>query len=394
MKTPKLEATVTSTKLHIIIPATLGGVVIVIFLAVWFQDQFAILILVVTVGIGGLLFAKFAGKSIEAGIKWQDFRFARANADKAEAEAEAIRLAISLGSNGVMIRRDKRYVYYPPTATERQALASGQVIEGETTNREPLDFFVAMLGTKQPYKIIAEQRRGKSYSAMHVSDRATIERGACVVIGTKWELGEWPNAVRFLVDPERVAYGLRKVIDEVVSRHQTHRRGPIIRVFLDDWINTVIQHGPLALEFLDLASTTMVSAGIVPYFLLQGDGNDDWGSRRSAMLKNNFTGLFITGPRDERGDPIPELNTAVLKYPGSRDEYPVRLPRGLPRLGVSRLPEPRVRQPEPSDEEQRVLEMHAAGESYRQITLAVWGKVGAYYNDKVNEIVRRNGGEA
>lgn len=250
MKTPKLEATVTSTKLHIIIPATLGGVVVVIFLAVWFQAQFAILILVVTVGIGGLLFAKFAGKSIEAGIKWQQFRLVRAEADGKEADNEIKRLAVSLGSNGVLIRRDNRYDWKPPTVSERRALLPG-VIEGEATERQRTA--LELFEREKCVAILGPRGAGKTELGFWF---LSFRRGLRLVCDPKGAaINHWPGAI-VAQDNTSIVAMVNRVEGQLRYRRENNLRNEQeINLFVDELFDLVkIQGLPIMKSVFWIAS--------------------------------------------------------------------------------------------------------------------------------------------
>lgn len=46
---------------------------------------------------------------------------------------------------------------------------------------------------------------------------------------------------------------------------------------------------------------------------------------------------------------------------------------------------------EPDEEEAEVIKLRREGKSYREITMAVWGKYGKFYNDKVDAILKKYG---
>ncbi|MFN8457512.1 MAG: hypothetical protein U0401_23110 [Anaerolineae bacterium] len=52
--------------------------------------------------------------------------------------------------------------------------------------------------------------------------------------------------------------------------------------------------------------------------------------------------------------------------------------------------EPEV-EPQPTEEEQKVLDLKATGASYRAISTEVWGQVGQFYNQKIDTILAKHG---
>ncbi len=230
--------------------------------------------------------------------------------------------------------------YIPASATERKLLDTGPVIEA---GPEPLDFNTTMSDPKAAYAIIGPQRVGKSYIAMHLTDYlATRGLGTNLLLGVKMEAGEWPNCNPFIGE-RAIGQALRAMIDTTTDRHKQKIREPRINIFLDDWINIVALVGDLAEEFFLHAATNMLSAGIVPYFLLQSDTNSDWGNKHGAQLKNNFTKLMLRATRIN-GIPDPAQTSGTIIFPGERTEQPVALPRGLPQLQAA-APEPPVAEP-------------------------------------------------
>ena len=230
---------------------------------------------------------------------------------------------------GVFRLTETGIAYYPATATERNRQAQLPAVCGVRDEAQrPVDFYRVMTDPKAAYAILAAQRVGKSYTAMHLTDALP---GINLVIGVKMEKGEWPNCRQY-IGFEAAGYALQMLVEEVRSRHRTGIREPRINVILDDWINQAALFGDLAEQFFLHAATDMLSAGIVPYFLLQSDSKSDWGTKHGAQLKNNFTKLFLK-PHRVAGEVDPTKTRGEIIFPGEKEGYPVVLPVGKPQLG-------------------------------------------------------------
>lgn len=224
--------------------------------------------------------------------------------------------------------------YYPATVTERNRQMQLPAKAGEAPV-QPLDFYRVMTDGKAAYAVIGAQRVGKSYVAMRLTE---VLPGNTLIIGVKMEDGEWPNCRQY-IGLDAAEYALELLVEEVKKRHNPtgKYRTPRLNVFLDDWINLAAILGETAEEFFVHAATDMLSAGIVPYFLLQSDSKTDWGTKHGAQLKNNFTKLFLT-PYREAGKIDPTKTRGRVEFPGEKESYPVNLPGGLPELGPSKYP--------------------------------------------------------
>ncbi len=277
-------------------------------------------------------------------------------------------------------------VYIPASAGERRLLDAGPVIEA---GPEPLDFATIMSDPKAAYAILGPQRVGKSFIAMHLSDYlASRGLGTNLVVGVKMEAGEWPNCKQFIGERE-VNQALRRLISTTNDRHQKVIREPRLNIFLDDWIN-IVATADLAEEFFLRSATDMLTAGIVPYFILQSDSNADWGNKYGATLKNNFVKLILK-PHRVNGKVIPEMTTAYTIFPGERNEHPTRLPGGLPQLGpppaaTAPAAEPLIQEQEPDAAavaDAEFVERVRGGESRRAAALR------AYKREYAGSIVTR-----
>lgn len=279
------------------------------------------------------------------------------------------------------------FAFYP-SATASASLATNTPL---ALPAGLLDFYKVMSNPEQVYALVGPQRVGKSILAQHLAQRLTRQGITCLVIGTKARQGEWAGCKRYIGN-EQVISTLASVLAETVNRLTTNRTSPPLAVFLDDWLNSVALDGKLAEQFFLESATRMLTAGIVPYFLLQSDSKTDWGTKHGATLKNNFTHLLLTAPR-ENGELNRNKLRGCVQYPGDKAQYEVSLPAGMPALGDDQ-PSIELAEPmpvEPTEQESKVLEMFDAGESQSEIMRQVYGDRGGKQNQLINEILTKYG---
>lgn len=370
----------------------LCAVILVIFVSVWFAAEISFILY----SVGGVM-AVTGGVSVVARVfairhnremaqialsrERQQLRREIAEADKAELLARI-----------VLFSRNERALLTPGSDMKLiEALASpGATLQPVALPAPALDFYAAMSDPLQAYAVIGPQRVGKSIMLQHLTQHLTRQGRTCLIIGTKAKPGEWVNCRRYIGNADTQS-ALDSIIAEVGKRIPANINTPPLCVVLDDWLNTVALNPDLAEAFFVDAATRMLTAGIVPYFLLQSDSKTDWGTRHGAQLKNNFTHLILKAPRID-GQLDHRSLQGVMIYPGEKEQHPVRLPPGLPMFGDGQ-PVVDLPAPEPNEQERRILELIDGGKSKRAITEEVWQQRGAFYNAKIEAIAQRFGRE-
>lgn len=284
---------------------------------------------------------------------------------------------------GTFVIGNLPYSFYPSASASKE-LAITQAL---ALPAPALDYFEVMSDDKQAYAVVGPQRIGKSILAQHLAQHLARSGRICLVIGTKANPGEWLHCRRFIGN-EAVPGALSSVLAETTQRLQVNRTQPPLCLFLDDWLNTVALDSDLAEQFFLEAATRMLTAGIVPYFLLQSDSKADWGTKHGAQLKNNFVHLILTAPR-ENGRLNHDKLRGVVIYPGEKEQHAVRLPKGLPMFGDAQ-PDITLAQPEaptPNEQEQRILELHGSGASLNEIARQVYGGIGGKQNQLIQQVI-------
>ncbi len=287
--------------------------------------------------------------------------------------------------------------YEPPTQSETDNLrfilasrhagsAKQMMVEQQSTPLLPapaLDFFAALSDPLQAYAVIGPQRIGKSVLIQQLTAHFCRQGQRCVVIGTKATPSEWPGCERCIGGPDDaiVPDALEMIYREAERRIKAHTNQPLTAVILDDWLNTSEIWPEIAERFFVVAATRMLTAGIVPYFILQSDSKSDWGIKHGAQLKNNFSHVMLRAPRLNGRINHTELRATII-YPGEKSPHEIRLPYSQPVLVpdvVERL----------TPQEARVLEMLDSRASITAIAREVFGGDGGNQLAKVREIVAR-----
>jgi hypothetical protein len=166
--------------------------------------------------------------------------------------------------------------------------------------------------------------------------RAILRRIGCgwlrpVVIGPKWDKGEWGGC--YLIggngDFEAVERGIALVRKLVEQRHadttKRHKEHSIQPIFFDDWtpiVDAVHNARALVLE----ATTLYASVNVLLYFILHSDTANAWGvDRKGAALKDNFIKLVIQPVYSDNGLIIRSQTKGFIQFTGDSTERPAQL---------------------------------------------------------------------
>lgn len=270
--------------------------------------------------------------------------------------------------------------------------ASTVALQGESS----LDLLTIFTQSTQSYAIIAGQHVGKTFQARRIAQHWISTGSKPVVIGPKWDKGEWEGCVLFggQYNFEQVSRGMRIVKQLAQDRHTnenlSHKQHPIQPIFFDDW--TAIRAHLLdeSEAFILDATTLYASVNIILYFMIHLDTANAWGvGKVGAALHQNFYKLFIEPGMNEAGLIDRSRNVGYVLYPGQskKDRKRVALFGGT---GNQLLLPDLVIQPT-TDEEQAILDMVKGGTPYQAISQTIWGegKFGQFYNKKIDRIVEK-----
>lgn len=266
-----------------------------------------------------------------------------------------------------------------------------QLLPGDTV--APLDLLTVFTQPLQAYAIIGGQQTGKTFQARNIA-AYWVGRGIKpVVIGPKWDKGEWGGC--YLIggngDFTAVEWGINLVRRLVEQRHAAqvaHKSHPIQPIFFDDWtpiVDAVSSARALVLE----ATTLYASVNVLLYFILHSDTAHAWGvDRKGAALKDNFVKLLIQPAYDAAGLIDRNRTAGVIRFAGESTERPTRLfttsPPSLGRPVV--VSAGRVK---PSAQEAQILKLHESGESLSEIARRVYGSKGGKQVNQIKEIINQ-----
>lgn len=274
-------------------------------------------------------------------------------------------------------------LYRLKLAALAQTRAAAQVIPGRAEllpEPAPLDLLTVFTQPTQAYAIIGGQQSGKTWQARHIAAHWARQGDRPVVIGPKWDQGEWSGC--YLIggggDMAAVEWGINLVRRLVERRHadtgRSHKSHPIQPVFFDDW-TPIVDAVPNARTLVLEATTLYASVNVLLYFILHSDTAAAWGvERKGAALKDNVVKLFITPQYDQAGLVIRSQTQGHLRFAGESVDRPVRLFNTPPvEVGRSRVITPPIQAGAPTASEAKILALHRQGASHAKICEQVWG---------------------
>ncbi len=279
-------------------------------------------------------------------------------------------------------------------ATTRTA---AQVIPGQAhllpEAAAPLDLLTVFTQPLQAYAIIGGQQTGKTFQARHLAAYWVRQGIKPVVLGPKWDRGEWDGC--YLIggngDFAAVEWGINLVRRLVEQRHAAqvaHKSHPIQPIFFDDWtpiVDAVSSARALVLE----ATTLYASVNVLLYFILHSDTAHAWGvDRKGAALKDNFVKLLIQPAYDAAGLIDRSQTAGVIRFAGEATERPTRL-FTTPPPSWGRPVAVRPGRVKPSAQEAQILKLHESGESLSEIARRVYGSKGGKQVNQIKEIINQ-----
>jgi hypothetical protein len=186
-----------------------------------------------------------------------------------------------------------------------------------------LDLLTIMTQPTQSYAFIGGQQVGKTYQARKIAGYWANRGIKPVVIGPKWDRGEWSDCVRVggNLDYVAVLSGLRAVNKLAQKRHadktKLHKEQPVQPVFIDDWTDIRHQLAQDAEDFITQATVLYASVNIILYFIIHADTNNAWGvGKVGAALHQNFVKLIVQPGFNSAGVIDRSKNIGWLQMPG------------------------------------------------------------------------------
>lgn len=149
-------------------------------------------------------------------------------------------------------------VFHAPRLTQSNAPQLPAPIESE-----PLDLLTVFTQPTQRYAIIGGQQTGKTFQARHIANYWVSRGIKPLVIGPKWDKGEWGGCILLggRGDFQAVAWGINIVRRIVEVRHadksKAHKEHKMLPIFFDDWtpiVDSVSNARALVLEATTLCT--------------------------------------------------------------------------------------------------------------------------------------------
>jgi hypothetical protein len=162
-----------------------------------------------------------------------------------------------------------------------------------------------------------------------------------------------------------------------------------ITVLSDEWTDIVFEN-ELAKNFIREQVRKVRKFGIHLIFATQTDLASDLGLEGAYKTTNSF--LKIEAKKMPDGKHL-----AIAKVGFTRlGEFDIPLPPPLPELLPTGYVAPtlettKIIKPAIPEFDQQVIDMFLDGANYREITSQMWGQVGAFYNNKIDQILKNYG---
>jgi len=293
--------------------------------------------------IGGILLLSKFTMTMYSDV--QDLKIKRAMAYKAQLEAS---FTLITDNNGQIFvgTRDNKTTFTPlhlqgsdsPAWLWFQAKNKKALPKVVQKKEEPIELSYnineIMSKALQSYAIIGGQQTGKTYQAQHIANYWLSKGVQPIVIGCKWDKGEWDGCQKIGGggDFEAVAAGL-KMIEAEAKRRQantdlSHKSHSLLPVFFDDW-TVVVDQIKNAKDFILKATTLFASVNIVLYFILHSDTSNAWGvDKKGSALKDNFTKLIIVPTRNKQGLVDRQLTRGFIQFAGYKEQHKIKLNNG------------------------------------------------------------------
>lgn len=324
--------------------------------------------------------------------KWRQERIAttKARIDLHFKETESGTFVLELENRGIMISDFRPSV----------SAAKGNTLQlPASITEQPLDLLTVFTQPTQSYAIIGGQQTGKTFQARHIANYWLRTGIQPIVIGPKWDRGEWAECIKLGGNGDfgAVAKGINIVRQIVEHRHAnselSHKEHQILPVFFDDWTPIVEAVDNARSMVLD-ATTLYASVNVLLYFILHSDTANAWGvDKKGAALKDNFIKLFISPHYDANGLIVREKTQGYIRFSGESVDRPTRLfntPISIIPMeqGEIELPEPELTEDDLIEAE--VIAMFKEGTAPTQIAIEKFGH-GGNQKKRVDNILSKHG---
>lgn len=271
----------------------------------------------------------------------------------------------------------------------RHAGTAKTILEQSTPQLLPpkLDLLRVFTQPTQSYAIIGGQQVGKTFQAIRVANYWLQSGIKPIVIGPKWDKGEWEGCAKFggEYNFEKVAQGMQIIKKLAMDRHadtsKSHKQHSIQPVFFDDWTAIRATIKEESENFIIDATTLYASVNIILYFIIHLDTGAAWGvDKVGASLKNNFIKLIVQPGYNSLGEIDRTKNIGWLIMPGQtiKDKQKIDLFSGngsvlaLPDLVIQ--PSENLAQVERESNDAKFVRLVGEGKSRNEAAQQAWGR--------------------
>ena len=250
-----------------------------------------------------------------------------------------------------------------------------------------------MLDTAQRVLIKAASDGGKTTLLQHIADRR-VKNQTVLIIDSQSYPDKWPKGCTVVgagSNHQAITTALDNLITLMVQRYKEIGQGlvregahPKLTIIIDEWM-AIVSQCPNASDVIRRLLTESRKAAFSVFIGSHSERVKALGLDGQGDLRDGFLIVRIEIENGQR----------IATYDQGRGPIECILPGQF--IQVQQPSSPfeieAIEVPVATDEEQKVLDMLSAGESYRSISKAVYGGVGSFYNKQIVQIARKFGCE-
>ncbi|MEM7033860.1 MAG: GTPase domain-containing protein [Chloroflexota bacterium] len=254
---------------------------------------------------------------------------------------------------------------------------------------------LTILDQAQVALVVGQRDAGKTTVLQHLISRR-IGRSHVLVLDPHSHPTRWPQGCK-VVGTERNFPKIKEALIALEGlmnkRYREIGRGivqegahPSVTVIIDEWRAIVYNLGKPASNIIKTLLAESRKTNIDVFVGTHSERVKALGIEGEGDLKEGFVLARLTINK------MTKERSATVDY--GDGELPVTLPGSYVGHNPKAIIEPDLVSfvPTPTVQEQKILEMHQAGESLRSISKTAFdGKVGQFYNDKIREVLGRYG---
>ena len=257
----------------------------------------------------------------------------------------------------------------------------------------PVTELMPMLDTAQRVLIKAASDGGKTTLLQHIADRRAKSQTVLIIDSQSYP-DKWPAGCTVVgagSNHQAITTALDNLITLMVQRYKEIGQGlvregahPKLTIIIDEWM-AIVSQCPNASDVIRRLLTESRKAAFSVFIGSHSERVKALGLDGQGDLRDGFLIVRIEIENGQR----------VATYDQGRGPVQCVLPGQFVQAQQSSSPFEieAIEVPVATEEEQKVLDMLSAGESYRSISKAVYGGIGSFYNKQIVQIARKFGCE-